>query len=91
MKSERYFQNPEMRREALDSYARFSSKKAQVLLDADLAIPGSSEPVYQSYARQIRQEYAWVPEAEYRQGRRRVLENFLSPEQTQDFPFLEPA
>ena len=51
MKSERYFQNPEMRREALDSYARFSSKKAQVLLDADLAIPGSSEPVYQSYAR----------------------------------------
>ncbi len=51
---------------------------AQVLLDADLAILGASEPVYQSYAQQIRQEYAWVPEADYRQGRRRVLENFLN-------------
>ena len=51
---------------------------AQVLLDADLAILGASEPVYQSYAQQIRREYAWVPEADYRQGRRRVLESFLS-------------
>ncbi len=32
---------------------------------------------YQSYAQQIRQEFAWVPEADYGQGRRRVLESFL--------------
>ena len=51
---------------------------AQVLIDADLAILGASEPVYRDYAEKIRQEYAWVPEPEYRQGRRRVLESFLS-------------
>lgn len=51
---------------------------AQVLIDADLAILGASEPVYLAYAEKIRQEYAWVPDADYRQGRRRVLQNFLS-------------
>jgi len=51
---------------------------AQVLIDADLFILGASEAVYRDYAEKIRQEYAWVPESQYRQGRRRVLENFLS-------------
>jgi predicted metal-dependent HD superfamily phosphohydrolase len=51
---------------------------AQVLIDADLAILGSSEPAYRAYGEKIRQEYAWVPEADYRQGRRRVLQTFLS-------------
>jgi predicted metal-dependent HD superfamily phosphohydrolase len=51
---------------------------AQVLIDADLAILGASEPAYQAYAANIRREYAWVPEAEYRMGRRQVLERFLT-------------
>jgi predicted metal-dependent HD superfamily phosphohydrolase len=51
---------------------------AQVLLDADLAILGSSEEAYANYAQKIRQEYAWVPEADYRTGRRRVLQSFLA-------------
>lgn len=51
---------------------------AQVLIDADLAILGVNEPLYRDYAEKIRREYAWVPESEYRQGRRRVLESFLS-------------
>jgi predicted metal-dependent HD superfamily phosphohydrolase/uncharacterized protein with PIN domain len=51
---------------------------AQVLLDADLAVLGASPDVYQAYARNIRLEYGWVPDAEYRTGRRRVLESFLS-------------
>jgi predicted metal-dependent HD superfamily phosphohydrolase len=51
---------------------------AQVLIDADLAILGANEPLYRDYAGKIRQEYAWVPELEYQQGRRRVLESFLS-------------
>ncbi len=51
---------------------------AHVLIDADLAILGASEPVYQAYCERIRQEYAWVPESDYRQGRRRILQNFLS-------------
>jgi predicted metal-dependent HD superfamily phosphohydrolase len=48
-----------------------------VLLDADLAILGSDERDYAVYARQIRQEYAWVPDADYRAGRSRVLTQFL--------------
>jgi predicted metal-dependent HD superfamily phosphohydrolase len=51
---------------------------AQVLLDADLAILGASETKYQGYAENIRREYAWVPEPEYRKGRRQVLERFLT-------------
>lgn len=51
---------------------------AQALLDADLAILGASESDYRQYAGQIRQEYAWVPELEYRTGRRGVLERFLA-------------
>ncbi len=51
---------------------------AQVLIDADLAILGASESDYRTYAKQIRQEYAWVPDPDYREGRRRVLQSFLS-------------
>lgn len=51
---------------------------AQVLLDADLAILGAEEAAYWAYAENIRREYAWVPEADYRTGRRRILEKFLA-------------
>ena len=51
---------------------------AKVLLDADLAVLGASEPVYRNYAQQIRQEYAWVPEPDYRSGRQKVLTKFLA-------------
>jgi predicted metal-dependent HD superfamily phosphohydrolase len=51
---------------------------SQVLTDADLAILAETESVYRRYAEQIRQEYAWVPEPEYRAGRRRILEHFLN-------------
>jgi predicted metal-dependent HD superfamily phosphohydrolase len=51
---------------------------AQVLLDADLAILGASELPYCIYADQIRMEYAWVPEPDYRKGRRQFLEGFLA-------------
>jgi len=55
---------------------------AQVLLDADLAILGASKSAYRAYAEQIRQEYAWVPEPDYRKGRRQVLERFLARPRT---------
>ena len=61
---------------------------AQVLLDADLAILGASEPVYRAYAEKIRQEYAWVPEPDYRQGQTASLAEVL--EQAEDFSFLDP-
>lgn len=51
---------------------------AQVLIDADLAILGAGLADYRVYATRIRREYAWVPDADYRAGRRQVLEKFLA-------------
>jgi len=51
---------------------------AQVLLDADLAILGASDSDCRKYFEQIRQEYACVPESDYRTGRRQVLTRFLA-------------
>lgn len=51
--------------------------EGQVLLDADLAILGAQEEVYDRYAQAIRKEYAWVEEEQYRAGRGQVLRRFL--------------
>jgi predicted metal-dependent HD superfamily phosphohydrolase len=53
-------------------------RDTQILLDADLAILGASEERYRRYAADIRREYAFVPDAEYRVGRAAVLERFLA-------------
>jgi predicted metal-dependent HD superfamily phosphohydrolase len=53
---------------------------AQILLDADLAILGAAPERYDLYARQIRQEYSWVPETIYGQRRRAILAQFLERE-----------
>lgn len=50
---------------------------AQLLVDVDLAILGAGEPRFAEYERQIRQEYAWVPEEIFRERRARVLASFL--------------
>lgn len=50
---------------------------SKILLDADLAILGSDEQDYQTYAQSIRQEYAWISDVDYRLGRKRVLQSFL--------------
>jgi predicted metal-dependent HD superfamily phosphohydrolase len=49
----------------------------RLLLDADLSILGADEAEYDRYAEAIRREYAWVPDDAYRQGRARVLRQFL--------------
>ncbi len=51
---------------------------AQILLDADLAILGTSSSQYQSYRDKIRREYAWVPDSEYRAARRTILIQFVA-------------
>jgi predicted metal-dependent HD superfamily phosphohydrolase len=51
---------------------------AQLLLDIDLAILGSSPAHFAEYERQIRAEYAHVPEPAFREGRARVLSGFLA-------------
>lgn len=53
------------------------NSEGQILLDADLAILGSSEEDYDKYAAQIREEYAHVSDGDYRWGRIKVLTNFL--------------
>ena len=51
---------------------------AEVLLDIDLAILGAAAARYADYARQVRAEYAHVPDAEFRTRRAAVLGTFLS-------------
>jgi predicted metal-dependent HD superfamily phosphohydrolase len=50
---------------------------AIVLLDADLAILGADEDAYAHYADAVREEYAAVPEDEFRRGRARILTELL--------------
>ncbi len=52
-------------------------RDAAVLVDADLAILGSDPARFDEYERQIRDEYAWVPEPIYRCERGKVLQAFL--------------
>lgn len=49
-----------------------------LFLDADLQVLGAAEPDYWQYARQVRQEYALVPDVLYRRGRQQVLEKLLA-------------
>lgn len=50
---------------------------AQLLVDVDLSILGAAEPRFSEYERQVRQEYGWVSEDAFRQGRARVLTSLL--------------
>lgn len=50
---------------------------AKLLVDVDLSILGSAEARFAEYEKQVRQEYAWVPDEAFRQRRARILESFL--------------
>jgi len=50
---------------------------AQLLVDIDLAILGAGEARFDEYERQVRAEYAHVPDDAFRDGRRRILQQFL--------------
>lgn len=50
---------------------------SSLFLDADLGILGAAPNQYQTYSKQVRQEYAWVLDEDYRIGRLSVLTNFL--------------
>ncbi|HYG75237.1 MAG TPA: N-methyl-D-aspartate receptor NMDAR2C subunit [Planctomycetota bacterium] len=49
----------------------------QIIVDVDLAILGQAPEVFDTYEKNIRAEYAWVPEAEFRAGRSSILKKFL--------------
>jgi predicted metal-dependent HD superfamily phosphohydrolase len=49
-----------------------------LFLDMDLSILGSPEADFDAYEADVRREYAWVPEPQWRLGRRAVLTGFLT-------------
>jgi predicted metal-dependent HD superfamily phosphohydrolase len=48
-----------------------------LFLDTDLSILGSTPDVFAAYEDAVRREYGWVPDALWREGRRKVLQGFL--------------
>jgi len=48
-----------------------------LFLDMDLAILGSTPDVFAAYEDAVRREYGWVPDALWREGRRKILQGFL--------------
>lgn len=57
-----------------------AGRDAAVLVDVDLSILGADVERFAEYERQIREEYAWVPETLYRKARRHILRGFLDRE-----------
>jgi predicted metal-dependent HD superfamily phosphohydrolase len=64
-------------------------ENGRILLDADLAILGAEPDHYRQYAQAIRQEYAFVPEAEYRQDRAKILRRLLDRQPLYYTPFMQ--
>jgi predicted metal-dependent HD superfamily phosphohydrolase len=48
-----------------------------LFLDTDLSVLGSTPDLFDAYEDAVRREYGWVPDALWREGRRRVLQGFL--------------
>ena len=53
-------------------------RNGELLCDADLAVLGGSAPAYAAYAAAVREEYAFVPEPDFRAGRAAILEQLLA-------------
>ena len=64
---------------ATKEHSKSEDSDSNLLVDADLAILGSSD--YESYLKSIREEYACYSDREFYRGRRVVLEYFLMQKQ----------
>lgn len=54
-----------------------SGEDQALFVDIDLGILGTSKAIFERYDAAIRREYGWVPETQYREGRKKVLASFL--------------
>lgn len=50
---------------------------ARLLIDVDLSILGKPTLEFDEYEQNLRREYSWVPEDQFRQGRSQILQRFL--------------
>lgn len=50
----------------------------ELLCDADLAVLGGAPPAYAAYAAAVREEYAFVPDQDFRAGRAAILRQLLA-------------
>jgi len=50
---------------------------AQLLIDVDLSILGAGAERFDEYERQVRREFAWVPDPAFCEARKRILASFL--------------
>jgi predicted metal-dependent HD superfamily phosphohydrolase len=57
-----------------------ATKDIAFFLDCDLSILGAEMETFTAYDAAIREEYAWVPEAQWRIGRAAVMRKFLERE-----------
>jgi predicted metal-dependent HD superfamily phosphohydrolase len=64
------------------------SEDARVVVDIDLAILGQPEDRFWRYEREIREEYAFVPENIFRTKRAEILEMFLKRERIYSTDFF---
>lgn len=60
--------------------AGLSFKDAELFLDADVAILAADEPRYHRYCAGVRAEYGHIADTDFRQGRTRILADFLGRE-----------
>ena len=51
---------------------------AEILVDIDLSILGAAPERFDEFERQVREEYAWVPEFVFRRERRAILKKILA-------------
>jgi predicted metal-dependent HD superfamily phosphohydrolase len=65
---------------ATKSHQIIQKNDINLFTDADLAILGAEQEVYQNYAAAIRQEYSVFPDPIYIPGRKKVLLHFLKME-----------
>lgn len=62
-----------------------------LFLDLDLSVLAAAPAAYDTYAAAIRAEFDWVPEAEWRTGRVRVLRSFIDRPAIYHTPELHTA